>query len=282
MPDVYPGLSDMTRRRALYAKMLAYGIGRSLLLLVALGLILDVRPEWQLLLLPPAIVLFLARHAFGIPLFPGPRQIDWRTRCARAREVSAFLLRPPTDAPRFVLSIIIVAAMVPFTWGLFGSTCAQGGSIRVGFDLGNPGDADLGPVGQFAVVFFRLSAFVILEEFAFRAWLLGPLRKLLGTTTAVVITSYLFALVHFRPGTFVNDLFNGTAFGLGAVLSGSLWTAVGMHFAYNIALVGWEHYIQMGGPGTISCAGVVPISLFLISALIYVLSNSRKVRPDHR
>lgn len=128
---------------------------------------------------------------------------------------------------------------------------------------------------MFVIAIMTVISFVVLEEFTFRGWLLFPLRKLLGTLGAVAVTSYLFAVVHLRPSTGYNDLFNGVMFGASAVLTGSIWMPVALHLAYNTGVWAWDRFFDRFGAGAISCGLAQPAFLALTAALFYVLWMSR-------
>jgi membrane protease YdiL (CAAX protease family) len=93
-------------------------------------------------------------------------------------------------------------------------------------------------IGLTELLFLGVSLGPILEESFFRGCLLPLLAKTTGNVIAVVLTAFLFALLH-QP----NDLARwasftatGMAYGWIRVASGSTMAAALMHATYNLAL----------------------------------------------
>ncbi|MBA3579257.1 MAG: CPBP family intramembrane metalloprotease [Gemmatimonadaceae bacterium] len=264
--------------------MFSLGILRLVILLALLGMITSAPPAWQLFLLPAGIGLFLGRYVFQLPQLRWRRIVGSRvsptlvpepTRFGDARERVVLLLRRRPSLPHLVLCMAIVAAIVPFALGELAGVCARGEPIQVNFGIASPPTGVEG-VSKSLSGFLELFSFVLIEEFVFRGWLMFPLRKLLGAPAAVALTSYLFAFSHLRPSVGVNNLFNGIVFGTAAVLSGSIWTAVSLHFAYNAAVWGWDRFFDGLGAGAISCTLSRPVFLLLAAALFCVLWIGRR------
>lgn len=79
------------------------------------------------------------------------------------------------------------------------------------------------------------------EEVVFRGTLLEALHERFGSTTAVLITSTLFALAHAgNPGASLISILNvglaGVALGTAVVSTSSLWLAIGFHVTWNVLL----------------------------------------------
>jgi membrane protease YdiL (CAAX protease family) len=86
-------------------------------------------------------------------------------------------------AAAIVLTVLLVAAIVPATRGAFDDSRADVGAGRMLVEV-----LISVPLGT-----------VLLEELAFRGSLLGLLRRLGSTTRAVIVSSVLFGLWHIAP-----------------------------------------------------------------------------------
>jgi CAAX protease family protein len=82
----------------------------------------------------------------------------------------------------------------------------------------------------------------VAEEMPIRGYLFQNLREAWGDWPALVVTSLLFAALHiFNPGahadvgmTVAGIAAAGALFALSVMLTGSLWFALGCHFAWNL------------------------------------------------
>ena len=102
------------------------------------------------------------------------------------------------------------------------------------------------PEGQTVPVYLALSlvGFIVVgiyEELMFRGYVLQRLNEKTGRALAIVVSSSLFAVLHFaNPGAGFLSLFNTWI--IGVLLCGlyyrsrSLWTPIGFHFAWNFLL----------------------------------------------
>jgi membrane protease YdiL (CAAX protease family) len=89
------------------------------------------------------------------------------------------------------------------------------------------------------------------EELIFRGYLLLLLRRHLGLTAALAITGLLFGLFHL-PGLSgmaalkmtCTTMLGGALFAYGFLLTGTLWSAIGLHVAGNIVL---HHVLGLSG-----------------------------------
>lgn len=72
----------------------------------------------------------------------------------------------------------------------------------------------------------------VFEEFAFRGVVMQPLRKY-GDWFAIFFSAVLFGLIHGNMTQFPFAVIAGVALGYVAVVSGSLWTGVIVHFLNN-------------------------------------------------
>ena len=78
-----------------------------------------------------------------------------------------------------------------------------------------------------------LLAAPLAEETFFRGFIFPGLRNRWGTLRAALASSLLFALLHFNIGSIVPFTVIGLLLAWAYVVSGSLWMAIGAHFAFN-------------------------------------------------
>ncbi|MGI8618122.1 MAG: CPBP family intramembrane glutamic endopeptidase [Gemmatimonadaceae bacterium] len=272
--------------RAKQGILLLRGLARFLVLITALGMIRTSGASVQLVLLPVILGFLVARYVFQTPVLRAAAFLKGRVSPTFSRTVGSFALareravlglRRPPNLAWVALAMILVTVLVPFSWSEFGGVCSRREPIRVAFRISSP-DEPVHWVVMYVIALMSVISFVLLEELAFRGWLLSPLRKLIGTVGAVAVTSYFFAVIHLRPATGYNDLFNGVIFGVSAVLTGSIWTPVALHFAYNGGVWAWDRFFDRYGAGAISCGFARPAFLTLAATLVLVLWLARQ-RP---
>jgi membrane protease YdiL (CAAX protease family) len=85
----------------------------------------------------------------------------------------------------------------------------------------------------------------IAEETFFRGFLFAGLRVRWGTFWAALASGFLFALLHFNVGSIVPFTAIGMLLAYAYVFSGSLWTSIFAHFAFNA--VGFLVGVVSGG-----------------------------------
>lgn len=78
-----------------------------------------------------------------------------------------------------------------------------------------------------------LLAAPLAEETFFRGFLFPGLRNRWGTLRAALASSLFFALLHFNIGSIIPFTAIGMLLAWAYVVSGSLWMAIGAHFAFN-------------------------------------------------
>jgi sodium transport system permease protein len=78
----------------------------------------------------------------------------------------------------------------------------------------------------------------VCEELAFRGFILTGLRRRFRPWTAILLSSFLFALYHLNVFQLLPTFLLGVVLGLLAVRSGSLWPPMLFHFLHNGLLVG--------------------------------------------
>lgn len=95
------------------------------------------------------------------------------------------------------------------------------------------------PQNAFGIVLFILQGALVpamVEEFAFRGVILQPLRKF-GDWFAILVTAVLFGLLHGNMTQMPFAIIAGVALGYCAVVSGSLWVSILIHFLNNLFAV---------------------------------------------
>jgi sodium transport system permease protein len=96
-------------------------------------------------------------------------------------------------------------------------------------------------VVPYMLVFALLPA--LCEELAFRGFILAGLLKNFRPRTAVVLSSFLFALFHMNVFQFLPAFFLGVVLGLLTIRSRSLVPAIMFHLLHNAALLGGIHLV---------------------------------------
>ncbi|HEC34175.1 MAG TPA: CPBP family intramembrane metalloprotease [Chloroflexi bacterium] len=172
-----------------------------------------------------------------------------------------FLDREPMEMMGFCRARAGRDGMTGIVLGL-GTMLALGGTrLALGWATADRGLGTLSSLLLDAVALFPLA---LAEEVAFRGYLLRALAGWRGPIVGVTVTSLLFALFHaFNPNpswlAILNIALAGVVFALAVERSGTLWLAVGYHFAWNLAQgpllgmpvsgMGWEGLLALGTGG---------------------------------
>lgn len=171
----------------------------------------------------------------------------------------------------------------------------SGVRLAVGWAALRPGEGSLAAFVLDALALLPLAA---AEEVAFRGYLLRALTTWRGPAVGVVVTSLLFALFHaLNPHltwlALVNIGLAGAVFALAVERTGTLWLAVGYHFAWNLAQgpllgmpvsgVSWAGLLSLGtgGPalwtgGSFGPEGGLLATAVLLLSLIPLWTASRR------
>jgi CAAX protease family protein len=112
----------------------------------------------------------------------------------------------------------------------------------LGFAHSSPPRWPSSELASLAYVIPLLSIAAIAEEMPIRGYLFQNLREAWGDWPALIVTSLVFAALHlFNPGahadvgmTIAGIAAAGALFALSVMLTGSLWLALGCHFAWNL------------------------------------------------
>jgi sodium transport system permease protein len=140
------------------------------------------------------------------------------------------------------------------------------------------GSADGHPL-DYLLVFVLLPA--ICEELAFRGFILNGLRSRLHPWTAILISSFLFAIYHLNVFQALPAFVLGVVLGMLVVRSGSVLPAMLFHLLYNGLLVGVALLPQFGyseeGLPTQSLHYPIVPSGFALLATVILVAIGRKL-----
>jgi membrane protease YdiL (CAAX protease family) len=116
----------------------------------------------------------------------------------------------------------------------------------------------------------------VFEELLYRERLVSALRPVLGTGSAIVATSALFAVPHLEPWRVLGTLLVGLMLGSAICASGSLALCIGLHMGLNLA--GWAcgvPPVRMAlSPETAALAGIGGLAAGI------ALARWTRPRPD--
>jgi sodium transport system permease protein len=122
--------------------------------------------------------------------------------------------------------------------------------------------------GPYFLVFAVLPA--LCEEIAFRGFILTGLLRRFKPLTAVLISSFLFALAHLNVFQFIPSLVLGIVLGILAVRSGSILPGMLFHLIHNGLLIGLTYISGMDGmPETLPATA---LTTFVIESLCLILA----------
>ncbi|MBO7148414.1 MAG: CPBP family intramembrane metalloprotease [Clostridia bacterium] len=138
--------------------------------------------------------------------------------------------------------------------------------------------SDISPASSpmFSLVAYALTPAVI-EEFMFRGVLLTEYKSG-GRICAVVMSSLLFALVHYGFENFILSFFIGVMLAFTYYVTGSVWSCVFIRLAYNIYTVFLESqlFAVLDRPNNSVFMIFIFLGLFLIS-LVLLLGCAEKM-----
>jgi membrane protease YdiL (CAAX protease family) len=114
------------------------------------------------------------------------------------------------------------------------------------------GFSDLATRPEYAIAFISLVIVAPLaEEILFRGYLLGKLRKYAPLWLSILITSALFALVHFQWNVAIDVFVLSVVLCVLRVYTGSLWASILLHMLKN----GVAYYFLFINPSLLSTMG---------------------------
>lgn len=119
-------------------------------------------------------------------------------------------------------------------------------------EVQDTGFGELATQPEYLLAFFSLVILApVAEEVIFRGYLFGKMRKHAPLWVVIVITSLLFALVHFQGNVGVDVFALGIVLCLLRVVSGSLWPSILLHMLKN----GVAYYFLFINPTLLSTLG---------------------------
>jgi membrane protease YdiL (CAAX protease family) len=171
-------------------------------------------------------LLVIAGAAAGIPT------IVVFVKARRRASIREYLALNPITKKQVLISLAIVAGLIALM-------------ELVGSATGQPSDVFMVDAYRTAKPLALLwISFVIIaplfEEMFFRGFLFaGWIRSRLGPVGTVALTSSLFAVLHIQYGLsgIISVLVMGVALGIMRLKTGSLWSPLLMHFAWNLVAV---------------------------------------------
>jgi len=77
----------------------------------------------------------------------------------------------------------------------------------------------------------------VAEELLFRGVILSGLLATFPERTAIIVSALMFATLHLSPLNFIHTSAMGVVYAVLAIRSRSLWPSIGLHTAWNIAVL---------------------------------------------
>ncbi len=137
-----------------------------------------------------------------------------------------------------VLALYAALLLVPEALGLDVSMLREGNPPPIG--------AEAGPAAVLLAAFAVIAAAPLGEELFFRGLLYRGLRSRSRMLPALAVSGLLFGLFHLNVGVLVPFTAIGMLFAWAVERSGSLWTSVGAHAAFNSLAFG----LHLAGAGS--------------------------------
>jgi hypothetical protein len=171
-----------------------------------------------------------------------------------------------------LLAIVLAVVLLPPLAELTVYICQQFPNVQTLLREGNPLTRELEALGEQSDVFFAwLQYFLVLgvlapvcEELAFRGFILAGLRRYFRTWTAILFSSFLFALYHANVFQFVPAFLLGVVLALFAVRTGSIVPGVVFHMIHNCLLL-LVYLLERGGFGGEEMPAARTIRLIVVS-----------------
>ncbi len=120
------------------------------------------------------------------------------------------------------------------------------------------------------ILYVMLSGVVIpaiTEELLFRGVLYGAYEKKLGGIGAILITSVLFAFIHFDTVNFASYLYAGLVLGIAACVTRSVFAPLLLHLLNNFICIFSDTYLQRISKESISTVFVI----FILGVILLVI-----------
>ncbi|MFQ3593017.1 MAG: ABC transporter permease subunit/CPBP intramembrane protease [Gemmataceae bacterium] len=203
------------------------------------GLIFALR--WLSLLLGTSAPLWLRTGVAQLAFVAAPPLL--MTLLLTTRPLAGLSLRRPVWLS-LPLAALLAVALLPILSELTLLILAQFPGLRSLLELNHPLTRELAaiargesPLGlQLFVVLGILPA--ICEELAFRGFILTGLRQSFRPLSAILLSSFLFALYQMNVFQFLPHFLFGIVLAVLVVRTGSIWPAIVFHLVYNSVLIG--------------------------------------------
>jgi len=263
-------------------------IGVAFFLLIGWLLLATIIPDLPAREAPFAAVAWLVLFIW-IHLLPGDRRV-LEAGVAQFRNIGSGI--PRRLLPWLLGVVVTLAAFEPWWHALFTIGCTNGkwgNTIWPQTDFLKLGDLPIA-VGV-SVFVLRTAMYPLVEETAFRGWMLAPLLGRFGTRKAVVMTSLLFSALHlqFHPGLFLSYFLIGMILGYVAIVTSSVWASIAVHLTWNLTGMSLEAFaplhlglIEIFNTRLFRCgpsALLVGLSLAIMAWLIRAMAvNARSYR----
>ncbi len=154
-----------------------------------------------------------------------------------------------------LFALVIGGMLIKYsTYLIFGTVSASAISVSASNDI----------------LYVMLSGVVIpaiTEELLFRGVLYGAYEKKLGGIGAILITSVLFAFIHFDTVNFVSYLYAGLVLGIAACVTRSVFAPLLLHLLNNFICIFSDTYLQRISKESISTVFVI----FILGVILLVI-----------
>ena len=181
------------------------------------------------------------------------------------RKPSLLLLKPTVSKKGFVLFLALGLCSIP----LSSAASSLWQKLLSYFEIA-PSETPA-PEGAFATVIFIVAHAIlapILEELLFRSLILERLRRY-GDVFAVILSAFLFMLLHASFSSVAYSFVSGVIFGFLAVYTGSVLCPILLHFANNAVSVAM---IFLSSALSEQMTDLVYVYLLVIFAVISLIS----------
>jgi membrane protease YdiL (CAAX protease family) len=250
--------------------------------LVVLAYIEKASPPIRLVLVPAYVFAFCWLYAFRTSADP--------LRNAKLKDERAIMgVAFPAPIAAITPLLCAITALSLLSWGpvLAGACGSVDAFTRLWPPRSNLTDRGLPTVFGVILLILQTTTYPLVEEFSMRGWLLTSLRKRLGIHWSVVLVALAFAFFHLTPypSQLVTLFLFGVILGYAVVASGSLWTAIAMHFTWNftIALLTapplYTYFWHLYRTWLFRCESLrigVVLTLLLFTAAFYVLNRRKR------
>lgn len=125
------------------------------------------------------------------------------------------------------------------------------------------------PEGWLSLVVLMGIIVPIVEEVAFRGFLQRRMSERVSPTTAVVVTAFLFTLIHFNIWGMVSLFVGGLALGYVAYSAGTVWASIVLHGGWNVFLLFMEG-ANIERADLLAVPAALPAAAFVAAGIVYV------------